>query len=139
MKKLIKKVAKVLPIILVVCLVFNTAPVIACSTGSTGGSSGGSSGGGNGTNLSIPDSISGTASSTISDAAGNTWATVTTIVQILAIAAVVFAGLRYMFASADQKADIKKSLGTLAIGAILVFCAATVLRFIQTSAGEIIE
>ena len=43
------------------------------------------------------------------------WGTVTTIVQILAFAAVVFAGLRYMFASADQKADIKKGLGMLAI------------------------
>ena len=44
-----------------------------------------------------------------------------------------------MFASADQKADIKKSMGTLAIGAVLVFCAATVLRFIQTAAGEVID
>ena len=66
------------------------------------------------------------------------WATVTTIVQILAFAAVVFAGLRYMFASADQKADIKKGLGMLAIGAILVFAASTVVKFVVTAAGDVI-
>lgn len=66
------------------------------------------------------------------------WGTVTTIVQILAFAAVVFAGLRYMFASADQKADIKKGLGMLAIGAILVFAASTVVKFVVSAANEII-
>ena len=66
------------------------------------------------------------------------WGTVTTIVQILAFAAVVFAGLRYMFASADQKADIKKGLTMLAIGAILVFAASTVIKFVVEAAEGII-
>jgi len=66
------------------------------------------------------------------------WGTVMTIVQILAFAAVVFAGVRYMFASADQKADIKKGLGMLTIGAILVFAASTVVKFVVTAADEII-
>ena len=38
------------------------------------------------------------------------WATVVTIVQIASVAAVVFAGLRYLFSSADQRADIKQGL-----------------------------
>ncbi len=66
------------------------------------------------------------------------WGTVMTIVQILAFAAVVFAGLRYMFAAADQKADIKKGLGMLTIGAILVFAASTVVKFVVGAAGQII-
>ena len=66
------------------------------------------------------------------------WGTVTLIVQILAMAAVVFAGLRYMFASADQKADIKKGLGMLAIGAILVFATTTVINFIVNASKEIL-
>lgn len=66
------------------------------------------------------------------------WSTVMTIVQILAFAAVVFAGLRYMFASADQKADIKKGLGMLTIGAILVFAASTVVKFVVDAADQII-
>lgn len=66
------------------------------------------------------------------------WGTVTTIVQILAFAAIVFAGVRYMFASADQKADIKKGLGMLTIGAILVFAASTVVKFVIEATGQII-
>ena len=54
------------------------------------------------------------------------------------IAAVVFAGLRYMFASADQKADIKKSMGILAIGAVLVFGATLLIRLIGNTASNIL-
>ena len=68
----------------------------------------------------------------------NVWSTVFIIVQILAVAAVVFAGLRYMFASADAKADIKRSMGMLAVGAILVFAATTILQFVVKAAKETI-
>ena len=81
----------------------------------------------------------GTASSEVKLAAGKTWATVINVIQILAVASVVFAGVRYMLASADQKADIKRSLGTLAIGAILVFCASTVIKFVVNSANQVIK
>lgn len=72
----------------------------------------------------------------VTDLAKNIWATVSTVVQILAVAAVVFAGLRYMFASADQKADIKKSMGILAVGAILVFAATTIIKFVTGVAED---
>ena len=120
MKKMMKRIVKLLPAVMLVMGVVLSS-VYAANT-----------------NINIPNTISGTASNKITTAAGNTWATVVTIVQILAVAAIVFAGVRYMFASADQKADIKKSLGTLAIGAILVFCAASVLKFIQGAAEEVI-
>ena len=74
----------------------------------------------------------------VTNAAGKIWATVSTIVQILAIAAVVFAGLRYMFASADAKADIKKQTVILIIGAIFVFAATAIIRFVTTAADTII-
>ncbi|MBR5228125.1 MAG: hypothetical protein IKV94_05780 [Clostridia bacterium] len=67
---------------------------------------------------------------TLNDTVKDVWATVIVIVQILAVAAVVFAGLRYMFASSDAKADIKKSMGILIVGAVLVFAATTVLSFV---------
>jgi len=74
----------------------------------------------------------------VADAAvGKAWNTVRTILQVLAIAAVVFAGVRYMFASADQKADIKKSMGILAIGAALVFGATFIIDFIVKIAGQV--
>ena len=65
------------------------------------------------------------------------WATVVTVVQVLAVACVVFAGLRYMFASADQKADIKQGLMYLAIGAIFVFGAIKIIDIVTKTFGEV--
>lgn len=75
----------------------------------------------------------------ITQVVGNAWGTVLTILQVLSVAAVVYAGVRYMFASADQKFEIKKGLGALAIGAILVFGASTVIQFLVTGFGEIVQ
>ena len=75
---------------------------------------------------------------TIDNAAGKIWGTLLTIFQILAIAAIVVAGIRYMFASADQKADIKKSLVVLVIGAILVFGASTVAKIIMDATNDVL-
>lgn len=58
------------------------------------------------------------------------WGVILTVLQVCAIAAVVFAGVRYMFASADSKADIKKQMIWLVIGAVLVFGASTVIGFL---------
>ncbi|MBR6689533.1 MAG: hypothetical protein IKL68_05920 [Clostridia bacterium] len=87
-------------------------------------------------NASFP-SESGT-TGTLGTVVGNTWSSVTVVVQVIAVAAVVFAGVRYMFASAERRADIKKGLSYLAIGAILVFAAASVARFIVSAGDQII-
>ncbi len=112
-----KKLMKVLPVVMVVCMVVTSVFAVSIPNASD---------------------IQGTGSATIEGAAKGIWGTVITIVQILAVAAVVFAGLRYMFASADQKADIKKSMGILVIGAILVFGATVVLQFIQSATNEVL-
>lgn len=67
------------------------------------------------------------------------WSSFLTVAQVLAIAAVIFSGLRYMFASADQKADIKRSMGILALGAILVFATTTVLKFVVKAGKDVIS
>ena len=69
----------------------------------------------------------------------NVWATVAVIVQILCVGCVVFAGLRYMFASADQKADIKQGLIYLAAGAFIVFGAVSIIQLVTGAANSIIE
>lgn len=74
---------------------------------------------------------------TVDNMVGQVWGTVLTIAQILAFAAVVFAGVRYMFASADQKADIKKGLVYLIIGAILVFAASTVVKLVVLGVNNV--
>ena len=117
--KNMKKIVKILPVLVMVCLVFNSVFAINADT--------------------LGDAISGgSGAEGITNTAKNIWDTVATIVQILSIAAVVFAGLRYMFASADQKADIKKSMGILAVGALLVFGATTILQLIA-GATDVIE
>ena len=114
-----KKLMKILPVVLVA--VFVMTNVFA---------------GGIGTGFEALEE--GEAVGNITTAAGNVWQTIRSIVQILAVAAVVFAGLRYMFASADQKADIKKSMGILAVGAILVFAATTILGFLADAGEEVL-
>lgn len=96
-----KKLMKIMPVVLVMCLVLTNVFADVPTTFPSGGSEIG----------------------TVSTAANNIWATVVSIVRILAFAAIVFAGVRYMFASADQKADIKKGMGYLAIGGLLVFAS----------------
>lgn len=58
------------------------------------------------------------------------WNTFAYIAQILAIAAIVFAGIRYMFACADKRADIKTQTIILVLGAVLVFAAVPFANFI---------
>ena len=79
----------------------------------------------------------GTPDQTVTKITDKVWGTVLTIAQILAFAAIVVAGVRYMFASADARADIKKGLIYLLIGAILVFAASTVVKIVVSSAKEI--
>ena len=43
-----------------------------------------------------------------------------------------FAGIRYMFASSDKKADLKKGLGYLTIGSIIVFGAVTIIQAVAS-------
>lgn len=79
----------------------------------------------------------GSGSPTLNDTAKNIWSSVTLILQILAVAAIVFAGVRYMFASADAKADIKKQMVILIIGAVMVFAASTIINVIVNVTKEI--
>lgn len=81
----------------------------------------------------------GTASPTLTGKVGGIWATVRTVVQILAVAAVVFAGVRYMFASADAKADIKKQTVILIVGAVLVFGATYILGVVSSTTSDLLK
>lgn len=102
-----KRIIRILPIVIVMCiLVTSVFAVSVPTTNPTGGTVAGS----------------------VTTVAANLWATIASVIQLLAIAAVVFAGLKYMFASADQKADIKKGLGILALGAVMVFGSVTLLK-----------
>lgn len=58
------------------------------------------------------------------------WGTILLILQVLAVAAFCFAGVKYMFASADTKANLKNRMVGLMVGAVLVFGATGVINLI---------
>lgn len=74
----------------------------------------------------------------VTNVAKNIWSTLRVIFQILAISAIIIAGLRYMFASADGKADIKNQTIILIVGAILVFSAVEVAKFVANTANSVL-
>ena len=110
-----KKLLKILPVIVIGCFLF--VSVMA--------------------KVGTDFTISGKEAETVTNIAANIWSTIIVIVRILAVAAVVFAGIRYMFASADQKADIKKSMGILVVGALLVFGATYLLTALGGASSTI--
>lgn len=122
-----KKIMKILPVVfvmLIMCVSIFTS-VFANNAGTKG------------VNTDFP--ISNYNISTINKGASRLWGSILTILQFVAFGAIVFAGIKYMFASADQKAEVKKSLGILAIGALLVFAASTIVSFIVSAAEEVIQ
>lgn len=66
------------------------------------------------------------------------WNTFENIAQILAIGAIVFAGIRYMFSSADNRADIKIQTVILVFGGAIVFAAVPLIKFIVAAINELI-
>lgn len=73
------------------------------------------------------------------NAVENVWTTVLRTLQIIAVAGLILAGVRYMFASADTKSEIKKEMIPLVIGLIIVFATSTVVDFIVKSFDDIIK
>lgn len=133
MKKSKKIFLRVLPILIVaVMLVANFSFVGAAAKSSSSSSS-------EPVNSNNLGSLAGnqTGSGTMNTAVQKMWASVLLILQILAVAAIVFAGVRYMFASADEKADIKKQMIILVIGAVLVFAASTIISIIVNVTNDI--
>lgn len=123
MKKSKKIFLRVLPIVMVLMVVFTTN--IFAATAGFGSFS---------NNMSVEANTNTNAVKSVN----KVWGVILTILQVAAIAAVVFAGVRYMFASADSKADIKKQMIWLVVGAILVFGASTVIGFLTGTFKEMV-
>lgn len=85
---------------------------------------------GSGFNASIiPDSNEGQIDASMKMVGDRIASTVFTVLRIIAFAGIIIVGLKYMFTSADQKADIKMSVTYLIAGMVLVFGASTVANF----------
>ena len=63
---------------------------------------------------------------------------VTMIVKVAAIAGVIYVGVRYIFAGASGKADLKGKSVYFIIGIILTFCSVTVLTVFSNMLQELL-
>ncbi len=68
----------------------------------------------------------------------NLWANISIVVNIFAIAGIVALGIKYMFASADTKADIKKDMVPVAIGLVFIYAMSSVLKFLASAGADIL-
>lgn len=110
-----KKILKILPIVICVCMILTS--VMATQ---------------NAIDLPNLNRLPGQEANVITETTGSIWKTFVLVAQVLAVGAVVFAGVRYMYAAADRKADIKKSMGMLTLGAIFVFGTTVVIDIVQS-------
>lgn len=74
----------------------------------------------------------------INKATGEIWGTAMLIIRMLAFAAILFAGLKYMFTAPSGKAEVKKSLGLLALGALIVFGTSIVVEIVVDAANTLL-
>ena len=87
----------------------------------------------------LSTTIGNTGTQTISkvyDISNSAWNTAKTVIQVAAFSGIIIAGISYMFSSAEAKADMKKSLGYLIVGLVLVFGASVVVDIIYTITSE---
>lgn len=70
---------------------------------------------------------------------GRVFAFATYIAQFLAVIAILYVGIRYIFAGAEGKASLKGKSVTFLIGIILTFCATSFLGFISDVVNDSLE
>lgn len=58
--------------------------------------------------------------------------------KIIAVLAIVYMGVKYIFAGADAKAQLKQKSPAMIIGIILIFCTTTVLGMIANVISDIL-
>lgn len=64
--------------------------------------------------------------------------TILIILQVAAVAGVVFTGVKYMYAASNDKAKIKETLIWLIIGTVFVFAAPRVIEFVSSIGNNIL-
>lgn len=104
---------KMLNIVIILMIIFSTGNIFAVNMPTNPGYN--------------PNNV---VSTDITNAANSFVATFITLVQVACVATLVVMGLRYMFASADGKADIKKGITVWCVGASIVFSATTLIGIV---------
>lgn len=89
--------------------------------------------------ISKPNEASGNVNSQVKGTVDRIWGTANILIQIISVAIMVFTGIRYMFTSADARADIKRQTVILLAGAAMVFGSVQIINFIQNLGKEVIK
>lgn len=72
--------------------------------------------------------------------AGNTvLGVVQTAAAAIAVVILVVLAIKYIMASPEGKADIKKTAYIYVVGAVIMFGASAILRFIQSTTGTVLK
>lgn len=69
----------------------------------------------------------------------NVFVTLTNIANFLAVGAVIYIGVRYIFAGAQGKAELKGKSGQFIIGIILAFCSVGFLNYISELINSVLK
>lgn len=67
------------------------------------------------------------------------WSSLILVLQAASVAGIIFAGVRYMFASAEIKADIKASMIHLVVGMVIVFAASSVVGVVTGTFNNLVN
>lgn len=70
---------------------------------------------------------------------GTIWSTFEGIISVLMVGIVVFYGVKYMWSSSNEKADLKKGMVPMVIGAILIMCTLQILQFVVDISEPVLE
>src|SRR5690625_4734791 len=85
---------------------------------------------GSGLNESLYNQVANEGNTALDNTISKVGSTIFLILQIAAVGGVVYTGVKYMYASSNDKAKIKETLIWLIIGTIFVFAAPAVINFI---------
>ena len=115
----IKKMSKIISVVLIITTILSAFTMVLASEPA------------------IPTGISPTGASDVSNIAGM----VIYVIQIIAFAAAVimliFVGIKFLTASPEGKAEIKKTAVIYVVGAILLFAATGILGIVRNLASSI--
>lgn len=94
---------------------------------------------GSGFNENLYNQVANEGNTTLDNTISKIGSTIFLVLQIAAICGVVYTGVRYMYASSNDKAKIKETLIWLIVGTIFVFAAPAIIDFITRASNNILS
>lgn len=126
-----KKVVKILNFVFTIIVIIGVSTQVMASTSSTLG---------NGLNSNVLTDVTkqdNTLFNKLNSPIGKVYGSFMLICKILGVAGIMVNGVRYMYASSNDKAKIKQSLIFVVIGTIFIFATDVVVRIVVGSWGDI--